>query len=60
MEEDVATTPSIMKKARIEVEGKWQLKEANKEVRVIEAKGNTTVIEFDCIDGKTLEVELVK
>lgn len=60
MDEDVATIPSIMKKARIEVEGKWQLKEANKEVRVLEVKGNTTVIEFDCIDGKTLEVELVK
>ncbi len=58
MDEDVATTNSVMKTATITLEGNWKLKEKHSDVRIIKTKGNQTIIEFDCVDGETKEVVL--
>lgn len=57
MDEKTVWTKSEMKKVRAVVEGKWYIEENNHMRIVSEDKGFTT-LEFDCVDGKTLEVEI--
>gem|GEM_PF-4974886 len=46
-----------MNKVRAKVEGKWHIEE-NNDVRVVQVDDSYTTFEFDCVDGKTLEIEI--
>lgn len=54
------TAQSVMEKTTLTLRGTWALKAPSSEARVISAGQNTTTIEFDCVNGKTIEVGLVK
>jgi hypothetical protein len=52
-------SPSVMQKQTLTLQGVWTLKTPNSQARVISATSTDTTIEFDCVDGKSIEVELV-
>ncbi|WP_068774919.1 chondroitinase family polysaccharide lyase [Paenibacillus sp. FJAT-26967] len=52
--------PSILKKDTVTLNGVWHLKNASSEARVISSNSATTTVEFDAVDGKTIEIGLVK
>ncbi|NQX66368.1 sugar lyase [Paenibacillus alba] len=51
--------PSVMKRQTLTIQGKWTLKVPSSEARIISATASETKIEFDCVDGKTIEVEFI-
>ncbi|MGN0518865.1 MAG: chondroitinase family polysaccharide lyase [Acutalibacteraceae bacterium] len=51
---------STMKKVKVELTGKWQIESKTTDVKITEVKENSTVLEFNCIDGKSIEVSLQK
>ncbi|GFZ90850.1 chondroitin sulfate ABC lyase [Paenibacillus marchantiophytorum] len=53
-------TPSAMKKDTLILNGKWRLKAASNEARVISTSGTTTTVEFDTVHGKSIDITLVK
>ncbi len=59
---DVLVAPSVMQKVQVELQGVWKLDGSYASARMVQASGNgsASVIEFDCIDAKTIEVKLVK
>lgn len=58
MDEDLATTNSVMKHTTIILEGTWKLTEEYSDIRILAAKNNKTTIQFDCINGESKEVVL--
>ncbi|WP_244209024.1 chondroitinase family polysaccharide lyase [Paenibacillus ferrarius] len=53
-------SPSAMKKDTLLLNGKWRLKAASSEARVISTSGTTTTVEFDTVHGKSIDITLVK
>ena len=53
-------SPSTMKKTRVTLKGKWSLKNKSDNITILSSNENNTVIEVNCIDGKTVDVELQK
>ncbi|MEY9094915.1 chondroitinase family polysaccharide lyase [Paenibacillus sp. RC84] len=51
---------SILKKVTVTLNGLWHLKKANSEARILSTGAATTTVEFDAVDGKSIEIELVK
>ena len=49
---------STMKNVRVEIKGKWKLRKESENARIIEVKDNSTVLEFSCQDGKTVNTTL--
>lgn len=49
---------SFMKTAKITLNGCWKITSATPNARVIHSSAQETIIAFDCIDGKTIEVDL--
>lgn len=60
MDEDTVWSKSEMKKVTVSLEGKWNLVETKENARVIGIEGETTILEFDCTDGKTIELKLAQ
>lgn len=56
---DAIRVPSTQNIATLTLRGEWQLKNPSDEARIITSNTDTT-IELDCVDGKNIEVELVK
>lgn len=53
-------SPSTMKKTKVTLKGKWSLKNKSDDITILSANEDHTVIEVNCIDGKTIDVELQK
>ncbi|MEC0229234.1 chondroitinase family polysaccharide lyase [Paenibacillus alba] len=53
-------SPSAMKKDTLLLNGKWRLKTASTEARVISTTETTTTVEFDTVHGKSIDITLVK
>ena len=60
LDEEAVATESTMQKVYVDLHGPWKIKASSNEARVKELHSNTTVIEFDCIDGKTIEIVLLR
>ncbi|HUW35436.1 MAG TPA: chondroitinase family polysaccharide lyase [Planctomycetota bacterium] len=60
LDEEAVAAESKMQKVCVHLHGQWKMKASPNEVRVKELHSNTTVVEFDCIDGKTIEVALLR
>ncbi|WP_373291246.1 chondroitinase family polysaccharide lyase [Paenibacillus marchantiophytorum] len=52
--------PSVLKKVTLTISGVWHLKEVSANARVKSTTTTTTILEFDCVDGKTIEAALIK
>ncbi|NOU93764.1 hypothetical protein GC093_11095 [Paenibacillus sp. LMG 31456] len=57
---DDIITPSVMNKVTLKLQGAWELKKPSTEARVKSVTSTTTTIEFDCVDGKTIDIGLVQ
>ncbi len=57
---DAIMSASQMEKVTLTLRGSWKLKNPVEGARVISANSTSTSIEFDCVDGKNIELELIK
>lgn len=61
MPERTALCESKSQCISVELEGVWGINgEKAEDVKELNVKGGTTLIEFNCIDGKTLEISLIR
>ena len=51
---------SVMKKVKVELNGRWNLKENTNDIKILEKAENKTTVEVNCIDGKTVQALLEK
>ncbi|MFB9057039.1 chondroitinase family polysaccharide lyase [Mariniflexile ostreae] len=52
--------PSVPVIIELELKGKWHLKDDNSSCKIKSVTSGKTVLQFECVDGKTNEVELIK
>lgn len=53
-------TPSALRKDTVILIGTWHLKNASSEARVVSTSASTTTVEFDAVNGKSIDIELIK